>query len=55
MEEKKVKVEGSGKEGGRPFHCQNFKNKEPIFKALTVGLETIVFSYGNLKDTAVFI
>ena len=26
-----------------------------MFKALTVGIETIVFSYNHLKDTAAFI
>ena len=55
MEEKKVKVEGSGKGSGRPFHCRNFKNKEPMFKATTVGLETAIFSYGQPKDAARFI
>ena len=55
MEEKKVKVEGAGKGGGRPFHHWNFKKKDSMFKSPTVGLETIVFSYGKLKDAAAFI
>ena len=48
-------MEVSDKGGGRTFNRQNFKKKYPMFKYLTVGLETIVFSYGQLKDAAVFI
>ena len=55
MEEKKVKVEGAGKGGGRPFHHWNFKKKDSMFKSPTVGMETIVFSYGQPKDAAAFI
>ena len=55
MEEKKVKVEVTGKGGGQPFHRQNFKKKEPIFKPPKIGLETIVFSYGQPKDAVAFI
>ena len=55
MDDKKFKVEGSGKRGGRPFHRQNFKKNEPMFKAPTVGLETIIFSYRHPKDAAAFI
>ena len=48
-------MEGACKGGGRPFHRRNFKNKELVFKATTVGLETIVLSYTQLKDAAAFI
>ena len=46
---------GAGNSGGRIFHRQNFKNKESVFKAPTIGLETIFFIYKQPKDTAVFI
>ena len=39
----------------KPFDHPNFKKKEPVLKALTVGLETIIFSYGHPKDVAAFI
>ena len=55
MEEKKVKVKGSGKGGRQPFHLRNFKNKELWFKSTTVVLETIIFSYGHLKYASAFI
>ena len=55
MEEKNVKLEGSGKGGGQLFHSQNFNKKEPMSKALTLGLKKIFFSYGQPKDAAIFI
>ena len=48
-------MEGYGKGSGRPFQRWNFKKKDTVFKALTVGIETILFSYGQHKDTATFI
>ena len=45
----------SGKGGGLLFHRRNFKNKDPMFKAPTVGLDTIVFSYVQPMDAATFI
>ena len=45
-------MEGYDKGSERPFHRRNFKKKEPKFKAPTVGLETIFFSYGQPKDAA---
>ena len=55
MENKKVKEEGADKGSGLPFNRRNFNNKDPMFKATTVGLETIVFSYGLPKDADTFI
>ena len=55
MEEKKVKVKGAGKGGGRPFNHRNFKKKETTIKAPTVGLKTIVFSSRKPKDYAAVI
>ena len=43
---------GAGNGGGRIFHRQNFKNKESVFKAPTVGLETIFSIYEQPKDAA---
>ena len=48
-------MEGAGKGGVRPFNCCNFKNKELMFKVPTVVLDTIIFSYGQPKDSAPFI
>ena len=55
MEDEKFNVEVSVKGGGRPFHRRDFKKKEMMFKAPTVGLETIVFGYRKPKDAVSFI
>ena len=55
MDEKLVKVEGYDKGGGQHFHRRNFKNKDPLFKALTIGIDIIVLSYGKPNNAAAFI
>ena len=48
-------MEGAGKGGRRPFQSWKVKKKEPMFKYPTVGLDTIVFSYGQPKDAGALI